>query len=122
MYKLLENTALIINYYAGDVELARRSLFEFVDEVDDDLDLLLEYYERSSFDNQKVFILVHKLKPSFFYMGLEKLYDETCVFLDLIKNNHEKERIYISYKSLVQNILEEIRHLKDYADEIRIHN
>ncbi len=118
MNRLLENTELITNYYGGDLELAKNSLKDFVDNIDYDIDALMNLNALETFDSSEFRKRIHNIKPSIFYMGLETLYAHTETVLQTIKTSTDQEQLFASFSEYFSILREEVEKLKEYAKEV----
>lgn len=109
-YSLLDNQDLIHGIYGGDTELAIETLNEFVDSIDLEMESLNSFLISDNTDWEEVYKILHKLKPSLYYIGMDKDYQAMNYFLQPLSTGNVDqilaEKIRNHYIELKQSIEE----------------
>ncbi len=110
-YDILSNQVFMDEVFAGDRDLAIETLQEFLVTIDDDYACLVSFSEDKECTCEDVKKLLHRIKPSLYFVGLQDIYQETVDFMDMLhKSDVKPDRQFLKdYLGRLKNNIEEVR-------------
>ncbi len=110
-YDLLADQAFMEEVYAGDQDLAIETLREFLINIDEDYACLMGFYEGEGCSCEDVHKVLHRIKPSLYYVGLKEIYNETTKLMDMLRSSsaHPDRSFLNEYLDKLHFQIEQVR-------------
>ncbi len=119
MYNLLANADHIETYFGNNEELALETLNSFLSTVDEDIRKINNFLESSDQRLSEIYVVLHSLKPTVFYLDLATTYQKLEALVDEIRGSDdlEKGKLLIAEFSLI--FKKDIKEMRTYATSLQ---